>query len=169
MVQSHTSRNTVIIAIAAAASISASFAGYYAAEAEKYYALTNGSVTKAVRYEHQADLQVRRDEELLMQATIEYHRNETRVGDFLVSQLSEAAKGNMIIDRANINYSLMPSYYDKLYSSYAGSTVEEHDYLNRAELSDEYSRLSIIGASLLTAGVVIFSELTRKKENAAPA
>jgi hypothetical protein len=49
-------RNRAIIALAAAASIAASMAGYYAAEAEKYYHLTNAALTTAVRYERQADL-----------------------------------------------------------------------------------------------------------------
>jgi hypothetical protein len=93
-------RNTVIIAVAAAASISASFAGYFAAEAQKNFALSNAAVTKAVNYEHQADLQAIHDEELLMQATIEYHRNETRIGDFLVSQISDLAKQDMSVDIA---------------------------------------------------------------------
>lgn len=164
LVRSHPLRNTVIIAVAAAASISASFAGYYAAEAEKYYALTNSAVTKAAKYEHQADLQARQDEELLVQATIEYHRNETKIGDFLISQVSETAKQDLKIDKINIAYSLAPKYYDDLYSTYEGSIQEEHDYLTQAEHSDEYSRLSIIATSLLTAGIVIFSEFTRKKE-----
>lgn len=165
MVLSHSSRNLVIIAIAAAASISASFAGYFAADAGKYYALTNAAVTKAVRHEHKADLAARQDEELLVQATTEYLRNETRIGDFLLSHISEAAKQNMKVDKANVAFSLTPSYYDNLYSMYDKSVEEEHDYLERAEVSDEYSRLSIIAASALTAAVVIFSEFTRKKEN----
>ena len=41
---------------------------------------------------------------------------------------------------------------------------EEHNYLEKAELSYEYSRLSIIVASAVTAAVVIFSEFTRRKE-----
>jgi len=40
----------------------------------------------------------------------------------------------------------------------------DHYYLERAEVPDEYSRLFIIVTSLLTGAVVIFSELTRKKE-----
>ena len=57
MVRTHFSivRNTAIIAIAAA-SIAASMAGYYAAEAEKYYHLTNAALTTEVHYEHQTDL-----------------------------------------------------------------------------------------------------------------
>lgn len=164
MVLSHSRRNLVIITIAAAASISASLAGYFAADAQKYFALTNAAVTKAARYEHQADLEARQDEELLIQATIEYHRNETRVGDFLVSQASETARQHMKVDKANVAFSLAPEYYDSLYSTFDKSVDEEHTYLEKAELSDEYSRLSIIGASVLTAGVVIFSEFTRKKE-----
>ena len=59
-------RNTAIIALAATASIAAAMAGYYAAEeAEKNYHLSNAAQTTAVRYEHQADLQARHDEELL--------------------------------------------------------------------------------------------------------
>jgi hypothetical protein len=56
-------------------------AGYYAAEAEKCYHLTNAALTTAAPFEHQADLQERHDEELLIQATIEYQENKTRSGD----------------------------------------------------------------------------------------
>ena len=166
---SPTRRNTAIIALAAAASIAASMAGYYAAEAEKYYHLTNAALTTAVRYEHQADLQERHDEELLIQATIEYHENKTRSGDLLASQISQEAKDNMVFDKQSNMFSLTPKYYDVLYSDYFNSVQEEHDYLDRAELADEYSRASIIATSLLTATVVIFSELTRKKEKSSSA
>ena len=70
----------------------------------------------------------------------------------------------MVFDKQSNMFSLTPNYYDVLYSDYFNSVREEHDYLDRAELSDEYSRLSIIMTSLLTASVVIFSELSRKKE-----
>ena len=157
-------RDTIIIALAAAASVAASMAGYYAAEAEKYYHLTNAALTTAVRFEHQADLQERNDEELLIQATIEYHENKTRSGDLLASQVSQEAKDNMVFDNQSNLFSLTPKYYDLLYSDYLNSVQTEHDYLDRAELSDEYSRASIIVTSLITATVVIFSELSRKKE-----
>jgi hypothetical protein len=157
---SPTRRNSVIIALAAAASIAASMAGYYAAEAEKYYHLTNAALTTAVRFEHQADLQERHDEELLIQATIEYQENKTRSGDLLASQVSQEAKDNRVFDNQSNMFSLTPKYYDFLYSDY---------YLDRAELSDEYSRLSIIATALLTATVVIFSELSRKKVNSSSA
>src|SRR5215210_8383768 len=162
---SPTRRNTTIIALAAAASISASMAGYYAAEAEKYYHLTNAALTTAVRFEHQADLQERHDEELLIQATIEYQENKTRSGDLLASQVSQEANDNRVFDNQSNMFSLTPKYYDVLYSDYFNSVQAEHDYLDRAELSDEYSRLSIIATALLTATVVIFSELSRKKVN----
>ncbi len=162
---SQTRRNTTIIALAAAASIAASLAGYYAAEAEKYYHLTDTALTTAVSFEHKADLQERNDEELLIQATIEYQENKTRTGDLLVSQTSQEAKDNMLFDERSHMFSLKPKYYDVLYSDYFGSVKAEHDYLDRAKLSDEYSRLSIIATSLLTATVVIFSELLRRKEN----
>jgi hypothetical protein len=166
MVQIHspTRRNTAIIALAAVASIAASMAGYYAAEAEKYYHLSNAALTNAVSYEHQADIQARHDEELLIQATIEYRKNETKVGDLLASQVSEQAKNNIVFDRQTSTFSLTDKYYDDMYSNQKNSAKAEHDYLDRAELSDEYSRLSIIATSLLTATIVIFSELTRKKE-----
>ena len=163
---SRSARNTVIIVFAAAASISASFAGYYAAEAQKYFALTNAAVTKAVKYEHQADLQARQDEEILIQATIEYHKNETRVGDFLISQVSDTARQDMRIDKENKAYSLSQKYYDDMYSNYQGAIEEEHGNLTKAELSDGYTKMAIIAASLLTAGIVIFSEFTRKPEGA---
>jgi hypothetical protein len=162
---SPTRRNTAIIALAAAASIAASMAGYYAAEAEKYYHLTNAALTTAVRFEHQADLQERNDEELLIQATIEYQENKTQSGDLLASQVSQEAKDNIVFDNQSNMFSLTPKYYEVLYLDYFNSVQEEHDYLERAELSDEYSRDSIIVTSLLTATVVIFSELTRRKEN----
>jgi hypothetical protein len=162
---SRTRRNTAIIALAAAASIAASMAGYYAAEAEKYYHLTNAALTTAVRFEHQADLQERNDEELLIQATIEYQENKTQSGDLLASQVSQEAKDNIVFDNRSNMFSLTPKYYEVLYLDYFNSVQEEHDYLERAELSDEYSRDSIIVTSLLTATVVIFSELTRRKEN----
>ena len=166
---SPTRRNTAIIALAAAASISASMAGYYAAEAEKYYHLTNAALTTAVCFEHQADLQERNDEELLIQATIEYQENKTQSGDLLASQVSQEAKDNIVFDNQSNMFSLTPKYYEVLYSDYFNSVQEEHDSLERAELSDEYSRDSIIVTSLLTATVVIFSELTRKKENSSSA
>lgn len=106
---SPTRRNSVIIALAAAASIAASMAGYYAAEAEKYYHLTNAALTTAVRFEHQADLQERHDEELLIQATIEYQENKTRSGDLLASQVSQEAKDNRVFDRQSNMFSLTPS------------------------------------------------------------
>jgi hypothetical protein len=164
-IYSPTRRNTAIIALAAAASVAASMAGYYAAEAEKYYHLTDTALTTAVRFEHQADLQERNDEELLIQATIEYQENKTQTGDLLADQVSQEAKDNMEFDNQSRMFSLMPKYYDVLYSDYFNSIKAEHDYLDHAELSDEYSRLSIIATSLLTATVVIFSELSRKKEN----
>jgi hypothetical protein len=157
-------RNTVIIALAAAASISASMAGYYAAEAEKYYYLTDSALTTSVGLEHQADLQEFNDEELLIQATIEYNENKTRISDFLASQVSQEAKDNMVFDKQNDTFSLTPKYFDVLYSDYFNSVKAEHDYLDHAEKSDGYSRLSIIVTALLTATVVIFSELSRKKE-----
>jgi hypothetical protein len=164
-IYSPTRRNTAIIALAAAASVAASMAGYYAAEAEKYYHLTDTALTTAVRFEHQADLQERNDEELLIQATIEYQENKTQTGDLLADQVSQEAKDNMEFDNQSRMFSLAPKYYDVLYSDYFNSVKAEHDYLDHAELSDEYSRLSIIATSLLTATVVIFSELSRKKEN----
>ena len=101
MVQIHspTVRSPTIVALAAAASIAAAMAAYYAAEAEKYYHLTNAALTTAVRYEHQDDLQARHDEELLVQATTEYHNNETQIGDFVASQVSQEAKDNMVFDK----------------------------------------------------------------------
>ena len=163
-IYSRTRRNTAIIALAAVASIAASMAGYYAAEAEKYYHLSNAALTNAVSYEHQADIQARHDEELLIQATVEYRKNETKVGDLLASQVSQQAKNNIEFDNQTRTFSLTEKYYDDMYSDQMNSTKAEHDYLDRAELSDEYSRLSIIATSLLTATIVIFSELTRKKE-----
>ncbi|MFL6523900.1 MAG: hypothetical protein ACJ71B_10535 [Nitrososphaera sp.] len=162
---SPTRRNTTIIALAAAASIAASMAGYYAAEAEKYYHLSNAALITAVSFEHQADLQERNDEELLIQATIEYQENKTQTGDLLAGQVSQEAKDNMVFDNQSNMFSLTPKYYDVLYSDYFNSVDTEQDYIDHAELSDEYSRLSIISTSLLAATVVIFSELTRKKEN----
>lgn len=164
---SQTRRNTAIIALAAAASIAASLAGYFAAEAEKYYHLSDAALTTAVHFEHQADLQAREDEELLIQATIEYGKNETLIGDILVSQVSQDAKKNIVFDEQNNTFSLTPKYYDVMYSEYLNTTKTEQDYLERAELSDEYSRQSIIATSLLTATIVILSELTRRKENSA--
>ena len=163
-IYSPTRRNTAIIALAAAASIAASMAGYYAAEAEKYYHLSNAALTNAVSFEHQADIQARHDEELLIQATIEYRKNETQVGDLLASQVSQEAKNNLVFDKQTSIFSLTAKYYDDMYSNHVSSVKAEHDYLDRAEMSDEYSRLSIIVTSLLTATIVIFSELTRKKE-----
>jgi hypothetical protein len=161
-----TGRNTaIIITLAAAASISASLAGYYASDAEKYYHLTNAALTTEVRYEHQADLQARHDEELLIQATSEYQQNKTRIGDIIASEVSQEAKDNMVFDKHNNTFSLTPKYYDVLYSDYFNSTQAEHDYLDHAEKADEYSRQSIIATALLTAAVVILSELTRKKGN----
>jgi hypothetical protein len=167
MVRSHsqTRRNTVIIALAAAASIAASLAGYFAAEAEKYYHLSDAALTTAVHFEHQADLQAREDEELLIQATIEYRKNETRIGDLLASQVSQEAKNNIIFDKQNNTLSLMPKYYDVMYSDFLNTTKTEQKYLETAELSNEYSRQFIIATSLLTATIVILSELTRRKEN----
>jgi hypothetical protein len=158
-------RNTTIIALAAAASITASMAGYYASEAERYYHLTNAALTTASRLEHQADLQERNDEGILVQATIEYQENKTKIGDLLASQVSQEAKDNMVFDKQSNMFSLTPKYYDVIYADYFNSVQAEHEYLDRAELSDEYSRLSIIMTSLITAIVVIFSELSRKKEN----
>ena len=166
MVRTHSARvrNTAIIALAAAASIAAAMAAYYAAEAEKNYHLSNAALTTtAVRYEHQADLQARHDEELFIQATTEYHNNKTQIGDFVASQVSQEAKDNMVFDKQSNIFSLTPNYYDVLYSDYFNSTQAEHDYLDRAEKADEYSRQSIIATALLTAAVVILSELTRKK------
>jgi hypothetical protein len=161
---SPTWRHTAIIALAAAASIAASIAGYYATEAEKYYHLTNNAVTTAARFEHQADLQERNDEELLVQATIEYQENKTRIAYLLAAQVSQEAKDNMHFNNQSHTFSLMPKYYDVLYSDYFNSVKAEHEYLDRAELSDRYSILSLVLTSLLTATVVIFSELSRKKE-----
>jgi hypothetical protein len=87
----------------------------------------------------------------------------------LASQVSQEAKDNIVFDNQSNMFSLTPKYYEVLYSDYFNSVQEEHDYLERAELSDEYSRDSIIVTSLLTATVVIFSELTRKKENSSSA
>jgi hypothetical protein len=159
-----TGRNTAIIALATVASITASLAGYYAADAEKYYHLSNAALTTSVRNEHQADLQARHDEELIIQTTSEYNENKTGIGDFVISQLSQEAKDNMAFDRQSNTFSLTRRYYDIIYSDYLNSTRAEHDYLDRAEKSDEYSRQSIIATALLTAAVVILSELTRKKK-----
>jgi len=155
----------VVIALAAAASIAASLAGYYAAEAEKYYHLSDAALTTAVHFGHQADLQAREDEELLIQATIEYRKNETRIGDLLASQVSQEAKNNIIFNQQNSTLSLMPKYYDIMYSDFLNTTKTEQKYLETAELSNEYSRQFIIATSLLTATIVILSELTRRKEN----
>jgi uncharacterized protein (DUF1778 family) len=135
MVWTHSARvrNTAIIALAATASIAAAMAGYYAAEeAEKNYHLSNAAQTTAVRYEHQADLQARHDEELLIQATTEYHNNKTQIGDFVASQVYQEAKDNMVFDKQSNIFSLTPTYYNVLYSDYSSSTRAEHDYLDRA-------------------------------------
>jgi hypothetical protein len=161
---SPTRRHTAIIALAAAASIAASMAGYYATEAEKFYHLTNTAVTTAARFEHQADLQERNDEELLVQATIEFQENKTRIGDLLAAQVSQEAKDNMVFDNQSNMFSLTPKYYDVLYSDYFNSVKAEHEYLDSAEISDRYSILSLVLTSLLTATVVVYSELSRKKE-----
>jgi predicted RNA-binding protein len=105
------SKKTAIIALAAAASIAAAMAAYYAAEAEKNYHLSNAALTTtAVRYEHQADLQARHDEELFIQATTEYHNNKTQIGDFVASQVSQEAKDNMVFDKQSNTFSLTPKY-----------------------------------------------------------
>ncbi|MDQ3848004.1 MAG: hypothetical protein M3261_03515, partial [Thermoproteota archaeon] len=97
-IDSHRRRNTAIIALAAAASIAASMAANFAAEAEKYYHLTNAALTTEARHLHQGDLKARHDEELLIQATSEYHNNETELGDFIAAQVSQEAKDNMAFD-----------------------------------------------------------------------
>ncbi|MFL6478317.1 MAG: hypothetical protein ACJ707_05810 [Nitrososphaera sp.] len=164
-IHSPTCRNTAIISLAAAASIAASIAGYYAAEAEKYYHLTNSALTTEVRYEHQGDLKARHDEELLIQATSEYYNNETQIGDFVAAQVSQEAKENMVFDKQSNTFSLTPKYYEVIYTDYFNSMQAEHDYLDHAEKADEYSRQFIIATAVVTAGVVILSELTRKKES----
>jgi len=165
VVPSPSRRNTIIIALAAVASIAASIAGYYAAEAQKYYALTNAELTTTLRYERLADEQARQDEELLIQATIEYHRNETRIGDFLVSEVSQEAKDYVVFNEQNNTFVLAPGYYEKLFENYSHSEQADHDYLEHAEMSDQYSKSFIILTSVLTGAVVIFSELSRKREN----
>jgi hypothetical protein len=50
-----------------------------------------------------------------------------------------------------------------MYSNYEAAIQEEHNYLTKAEFSDESTKISIIATSLLTAGIVIFSEFTRKE------
>ena len=161
---SPTRRNTTIIALAAVASIAASMAGYYAAEAEKYYHLTNAALTTAARFEHQADLQERHDEEILIQATIEYQENKTQIGELWASQVSQEARDNMLFDNQSNMFSLTSKYYDVLYSDYFNCVKAEHDYVGRAELSEGYSMVSLIATSFLTATEAIFSELSRKKE-----
>ena len=157
-------RNTVIIGLAAVAAISASIAGYYVAEAQKNYSLTNTELTKALRYERLADEQARRDEDLLIQATIEHFKNETRVSQFLVGQISDEAMNHMLFDKQNNTFSLASGYYDNLYENSTNSEQTAHDYLEHADLSDEYSRGFIVLTSVFTAAVVIFSEVTRRKE-----
>jgi hypothetical protein len=139
-------------------------AGYYATEAEKFYHLTNTAVTTAARFEHQADLQERNDEELLVQATIEYQENKTRIGNLLAAQVSQEAKDNTLFDNQSHTFSLTSKYYGVLYSDYFNSVKAEHQYLDSAEISDRYSILSLVLTSLLTATVVVYSELSRKKE-----
>jgi hypothetical protein len=139
-------------------------AANYAAEAEKYYHLTNAALTTEARFQHQGDLKARHDEELLIQATSEYHNNETQIGDFISAQVSQEAKDNMVFNNQSNTFSLTPKYYEVIYTDYFNSMQAEHDYLDQAEKADEYSRQSIIATAVLTAGVVILSELTRKKE-----
>jgi hypothetical protein len=155
-------RNTVIIGLAAAAAIAASIAGYYVAEAQKNYSLTNAELTKALRYERSADEQARKDEDLLIQATIEHIKNETRVSEFLIGQISKVAMSHMLFDRQKNTFSLASGYYDNLYENSTNSEQIAHDYLEHADLSDEYSRGFIVLTSLFTAAVVIFSEVKKK-------
>ena len=156
-------RNTIIIVLAAAASTAASIAGYYAADAQKFYALTNSDLISALRDEHQADQVARHDEELLIQATIEYHKNETQIADFLAKQVSQNAKDYVMFDKQNGTFTLQPKYYDNLYSDYASFDQAGNLYLEKADTSDELSRAFIIITSVLSATVVIFSELSRRK------
>src|SRR5215208_1683434 len=101
----------------------------------------------------------------LFKQQLNIKRTKTQIGDLLADQVSQEAKDNMVFDKQSNMFSLTPKYYDVLYSDYFNSVNAEHEYLDRAELSDEYSRLSIIVTSLLTATIVIFSELSRRKEN----
>ncbi len=128
MVQIHspTVRSPTIVALAAAASIAAAMAAYYAAEAEKYYHLTNAAFTTAVRYEHQDDLQARHDEELLVQATTEYHNNETQIGDFVASQVSQEAKDNMVFDKQSNTFSLTPKYTMMSYTQIISTLLRQN-------------------------------------------
>ena len=158
-------RNSVIIALAAAASIAASFAGYYAAEAQKDYSLHSADLITAQRLELQADDEERQDEMLINLAKLESYKNDTRVAHQLLSSLSQNAKDYMYIDGNNISsISLTPKYYDSVLSDYVNSNQVEHHHLDLATQADEYSRTFIILTSVLSAGVVIFSELSRRKE-----
>ncbi|MDQ3902618.1 MAG: hypothetical protein M3247_03045 [Thermoproteota archaeon] len=82
----------------------------------------------------------------------------------MASQASQEAKDNMVFDSQTKTFSQTSKYYGALYSDYFKSAQEQHDYLDRAEKADEYSRQSIIATALLTASVVILGELTRKSE-----
>jgi len=135
-----------------------------AADAQKYFALTNVAMTRAAHDEHKADLQAQHDEELLIQATIEYDKNETKIAKYLTEQVSDEAKNNIVFYTNKNTFSLTPKYYDVLYSNYNNSTQEVQYNIDRAELSDGYSRQAIIITSFLAMTIVIFSELTRKKE-----
>jgi serine protease inhibitor ecotin len=118
-------RNTAIIALAAVASIAAAMAAYYAAEAKKNYHLSNAALTTtAVRYEHQADLQARHDEELLIQATTQYHNNKTQIGDFVASQVSQEAEDNMVFDKQYI--SLTPKYTMMSYTQIISTLLRQN-------------------------------------------
>jgi len=138
-----TRRNTAIIALGAAASIATSIAGYFFAPAAKYYHLTNTTLrTAKSSFEHQADLNGRQDEELLLDAASQYHINETQIVDFVVGLPTQEDKDIIEFNRQSSTFSLTPTYYEFIYSDYFNPTQAEHIYLDHVGRAGAYSHNS---------------------------
>ncbi|SRR5579875_902781 len=163
LIVSQRRRNTIILVLAAAASISASVAGFYAAEAQKDYGLSNASLITALHYERQADSQERQDEQILLQATIAQYYNQTQVEKPLLDRLSQEAKDSLVYNKENNTFNFNPSYYTTVDSKYATFGQSGENDLEHADIADSYSRLFIIITSVLSAGIVAFSEFTKVK------
>jgi hypothetical protein len=146
-----------------AAFISASVAGFYAAEAQKNYGLSNAILIPALHYERQADSQERQDEQILLQATIAQYYNQTQVEKPLLGKLSQEAKDSRIYNKESNTFNFSSLYYTAVDSKYAAFDQSGENGLEHADIADSYSRLFIIITSVLSAGVVAFSEFTKVK------
>ena len=156
----------MIVALAAAASISASLAGYFSSEALANYSLSNTSQLAGVSEADFATQIVLRDEALYFQAFSAFYRNETNLGNLYYGMMTEESSQNLVVDEESGAFHFKSEYLNKMYEDADSLEQLAVDKLKLAEAADRYARAFIIMTSSISAAIVVFGEISRVRASA---